>query len=101
MKTAAAPGYCLGKLVARHQMWQESRTGRPEKSAGRAGGEETTINPKNIRLECRNQSQAEAGASNDKSRQNDNLFALEVVGNMASRQGKENHRAHLRQTHQS
>ena len=101
LETAAAPGHRPGKVLARDQVRQKRRAGRPEERARRARREQAEIDPEHVGAQRRDQRQAQAGARDHQSHQHDNPLAVVVVGDVPRRQREQDHRHHLRQSHQA
>src|ERR1044071_533676 len=95
MEAAAAPGNCLRELPARDQIRQESGTGRPEESASSGGDKDAEVDTKDISPHSGDEGQAEARTADDESHEDNNAFAIEIIGDVAGRESKEYHRPHL------
>ena len=101
LETAAAPGHRPGKVPARDQLRQKRRAGRPEERARRARREQAEIDPEHMGAQRRDQRQAQARARDHKIHQHDNPLAVVVIGDVPRRQREQDHRQHLRQSHQA
>src|SRR6266852_1653446 len=101
MKTSAAPGNRLGKILAGNQMGQKGGTSRPEEGARGPSYEQASINPNDIGLGPGNYREARARTGKHKCHEDNNSLAVIIVCHMARWQGKEDHGHHLGQTYQS